>query len=101
MDENASNLERKPDESHRAGDTELLRRYADNGSEAAFAELVSRHVGLVYAAALRQVGGAAHRAQDVAQTVFVALARQAASLSRRTEIVGWLYTSTHHVAAKL
>ena len=101
MAENASNLERKPDESHRAGDTELLRRYAEDGSEAAFAELVSRHVGLVYAAALRQVGGAAHRAQDVAQTVFVALARQAAPLSRRKEIVGWLYTSTHHVAAKM
>ena len=33
--------------------------------------------------------------------VFVALARQAGPLSRRTEIVGWLYTSTHHVAAKL
>lgn len=97
MAENASNL----DELHHAGDTELLRRYAEDGSEAAFAELVSRHVGLVYAAALRQVGGAAHRAQDVAQTVFVALARQAAPLSRRTEIVGWLYTSTHHVAAKL
>ena len=101
MAENASNLERKPDESPRASDTELLRRYAEEGSEAAFAELVSRHVGLVYAAALRQVGGAAHRAEDVAQTVFVALAQQAAPLSRRTEIVGWLYTSTHHVAAKL
>ena len=101
MDENASNLERKPDQSHHAGDTELLRRYAEDGSEAAFAELVSRHVGLVYAAALRQVGGAAHRAQDVSQTVFIALARQAAPLSRRTELVGWLYTSTHHVAAKL
>lgn len=101
MAEDASNLERKPDESHGATDTELLRRYAEDGSEAAFAELVSRHVGLVYAAALRQVGGAAHRAQDVAQTVFVALARQATPLSRRTEIVGWLYTSTHQVAAKL
>jgi RNA polymerase sigma factor (sigma-70 family) len=101
MAENASNLERKPDELPHAVDTELLRRYAEDGSEAAFAELVSRHVGLVYAAALRQVGGAAHRAQDVAQTVFVALARQAAPLSRRREIVGWLYTSTHHVAAKL
>lgn len=101
MAENTSNLERKPDESPRASDTELLRRYAEDGSEAAFAELVSRHVGLVYAAALRQVGGGAHRAEDVAQTVFVALARQAAALSRRTEIVGWLYTSTHHVAAKL
>jgi RNA polymerase sigma factor (sigma-70 family) len=93
--------ERKTETRERASDTELLRRYAQDHSEAAFAELVSRHVGLVYAAALRQVGGAMHRAQDVAQTVFVALARQAGPLSRRTEIVGWLYTSTHHVAAKL
>ncbi|MEO6567401.1 MAG: sigma-70 family RNA polymerase sigma factor [Opitutaceae bacterium] len=93
--------ERKTETGERASDPELLRHYAEDHSEAAFAELVSRHVGLVYAAALRQVGGAAHRAQDVAQTVFVALARQAGPLSRRTEIVGWLYTSTHHVAAKL
>ena len=93
--------ERKMETRERASDTELLRRYAEDHSEAAFAELVSRHVGLVYAAALRQVGGATHRAQDVAQTVFVVLARQAGPLSRRTEIVGWLYTSTHHMAAKL
>ncbi len=93
--------EQKTETRERARDTELLRRYAEDHDEAAFAELVSRHVGLVYAAALRQVGGATHRAEDVAQTVFVALARQAEPLSRRTEIVGWLYTSTHHVAAKL
>lgn len=93
--------ERKTETRERVNDTELLRRYAEDHSEAAFAELVSRHVGLVYAAALRQVGGATHRAQDVAQTVFVVLARQAGPLSRRTEIVGWLYTSTHHMAAKL
>ncbi len=95
------NPERKTETRERTSDTELLLRYAEDHSEAAFAELVSRHVGLVYAAALRQVGGATHRAQDAAQMVFVALARQAGPLSRRTEIVGWLYTSTHHVAAKL
>ena len=95
------NPERKSESRERASDTELLRRYAEDHSEAAFAELVSRHVGLVLAAALRQVAGATHRAQDAAQMVFVALARQAGPLSRRTEIVGWLYTSTHHVAAKL
>ncbi len=101
MIDDSLNAERKTDTRERVSDTELLRRYADDHSEAAFTELVSRHVGLVYAAALRQVGGATHRAQDVAQTVFVALAHQAGPLSRRSEIVGWLYTSTHHVAAKL
>lgn len=36
-------------------DIALLREYAENGSDAAFQTLVSRHVGLVYSAALRQV----------------------------------------------
>lgn len=82
-------------------DAELLRRYAEDRSEAAFAELVTRHLGFVYAAALRQLGGATHRAEEVTQTVFIDLARKAAVLSRRTELVGWLHTSTHYAAAKL
>jgi DNA-directed RNA polymerase specialized sigma24 family protein len=82
-------------------DAELLRRYTDTGSQEAFAELVQRHLTFVYAAALRQVGGSAHRAEDVTQAVFVALARKADSLARRPELVGWLYTSTHFAAAKL
>jgi hypothetical protein len=42
-------------------DSELLRRYAHERSEAAFAELVARHVDLVYSAALRQTRGDHHR----------------------------------------
>ena len=61
-------------------DSELLGRYAGTRSEDAFAELVRRHVNLVYSAALRQVNGDAHLAQDVAQTVFTDLARKAGSL---------------------
>ena len=53
-------------------DIELLRRFAKEGSQAAFAELVRRRVNLVYAAALRQTGGDAHLAQDVTQRVFLA-----------------------------
>jgi RNA polymerase sigma factor (sigma-70 family) len=81
-------------------DGELLRRYAEAKSEEAFAELVDRHLGLVYSAALRQVNGDAALAKDVAQTVFTDLARKAASLSRRAVLTGWLYTSTHFAAAK-
>lgn len=79
-------------------DAELLRRYADSGSEEAFAELVRRHLGLVYHAALRQTGGDAHRAQDVAQEVFTSLARKARELSRRPTLAGWLHTSTRYAA---
>src|ERR1039457_2915832 len=82
-------------------DSELLRRFAKTNSEDAFAELVKRHVNLVYSAALRQVGGDAHLAQDVAQTVFADLARKAGSLSRRESLTGWLYTSAHFAAAKI
>lgn len=82
-------------------DAELLRRYAQDRDEAAFGRLVERHIGFVYAAALRQLGGATHRAQDVTQSVFIDLARRARALSGRAEIAGWLYTSTHYAAAKL
>lgn len=82
-------------------DSELLRHFAKTNSEDAFAELVKRHVNLVYSAAARQVGGDDHFAKDVAQTVFTDLARKAASLSRRENLSGWLYTSTHFAAAKM
>src|SRR5215831_13456133 len=81
-------------------DCELLRRYSDDKSEEAFAELVRRHVDLVYSAALRQVNGDAHLAQDVAQMVFTELSRKAGQLSRRTVLTGWLYTCAHFCAAK-
>ncbi len=81
-------------------DSELLRQYADDCSEEAFGELVGRHLGLVYSAALRQVAGDAHLAEDVAQRVFADLARKAGSLTDRPVLNGWLYTSTHYAAAK-
>ena len=37
-------------------DMELVREYAAQQSEPAFATLVSRHINLIYSAALRQVG---------------------------------------------
>src|SRR5471032_1872956 len=84
-----------------SGDPELLRRYVEERSEAAFAELVRRHLNLVYFAALRQVGGDTHRAKEVAQAVFTDLARKARSLTGRATLTGWLHTSTRFAAAKL
>ena len=46
-------------------DGELLRRYDSDRSEAAFGELVQRHINLVYSAALRQVNGDTQLAEDV------------------------------------
>ena len=79
-------------------DAELIRRYAEEQSEGAFAELVQRHVPLVYSAALRRLAGDAHAATDVTQLVFTALARQAPSLVHCRVLPGWLYATTRNVA---
>lgn len=80
-------------------DMDLVRQYARQNSEAAFATLVSRHIHLVYSVALRQVRDP-DLAQDITQTVFVILARKAGSLGAKTVVSGWLYRTTRFVAAK-
>ncbi len=79
----------------------LLAEYAQSGSESAFRELVARYIGLVYSAARRLVDGDAHLAEDVAQTVFIDLARKAAGLSSGVMLGGWLHQRTYHVAAPM
>lgn len=82
-------------------DATLLRRYTHERSDAAFAELVRRHVDIVYRAALRRTAGHTHDAADVTQQVFAALARHAAELADHPLLVAWLHTATRHAAAKL
>src|SRR5213594_4236558 len=65
----------------------------------AFRELVIRYVDLVYSTALRLVEGDTHRAEDVAQTVFVDLTRKARTLSKDVMLGGWLHRHTCFVAA--
>jgi RNA polymerase sigma factor (sigma-70 family) len=79
-------------------DMALVREYAATQSERAFTELVGRHLDLVYSAALRQVGDS-HLAKDVAQSVFIILARKARTLGERTILPAWLYRTTRHAAA--
>ncbi|HLX69126.1 MAG TPA: sigma-70 family RNA polymerase sigma factor [Verrucomicrobiae bacterium] len=80
---------------------ELLAEYATTGSEAAFRELVASYLDLVYSAAVRLVDGDSHRAEDVAQTVFIDLARRAHALSNEVMLGGWLHRHTCFVAANL
>ena len=80
-------------------DMDLARKYAAGNSEPAFAELVCRHVNLVYSVALRFVGNAGD-AQDVAQAVFIILAQKAGDLPERTVLTGWLYETTRFTALR-
>lgn len=80
-------------------DIELLRRYAKTNAQDAFAELVTQRLSIVYAVALRRVGGDVHSAKDVAQRVFTQLARQAPALCAHPALDGWLFKTTHYVAA--
>jgi RNA polymerase sigma factor (sigma-70 family) len=81
-------------------DMDLVREFARHNSEAAFTELVRRHINLVYSVARRCTGndGDAH---DVTQAVFIILARKAAGLREKTLLTGWLYETTRFAAARL
>lgn len=78
-------------------DAQLLQRYARAGDDAAFAEVVRRRLGLVYAVALRRTGDA-DRAKDAAQAVFIRLARDAAKMAQHPAFVGGLYRSAYNAA---
>lgn len=81
-------------------DPQLLRAYAEDHSEAAFGELVRRHVDLTYSVALRIVRDT-HLAEDVTQAVFVALAQNAATLSDHPVLSGWLHRAARNVASQM
>ncbi|HEX4343462.1 MAG TPA: TIGR03435 family protein [Verrucomicrobiae bacterium] len=86
-------------------DIALLRLFVKEKSEEAFATLVTRHIGLVYSAALRQTGNPL-AAEEIAQAVFIILARKACSLGSKVVLSGWLYqtaglTAANHVRTEI
>ncbi len=78
-------------------DWQRLQRFAHDGDERAFAAVVNGHVGLVYAAALRQVRSP-ELAEEVTQAVFILLASKAATLGRDVILPAWLHRSAFYVA---
>ena len=74
-------------------DWQLLNDYATRNSEEAFHALVERYAGMVYHTALRQLWNP-HAAEEVAQAVFIILARKAATIRRQTTLYGWLFRAT-------
>lgn len=78
----------------------LIADYLETGSEPAFRELVSLYIDLVYSAAYRLVKNDAHLAEDVAQAVFIDLARMAKTLPSDVMLGGWLHRHTCFIASK-
>ena len=71
----------------------LLKRFTRSGDAAAFAEIIRRHAGLVYSAALRVLADV-DRASDVAQETFLQLTKDAGDVTG--SLPGWL----HRVATR-
>jgi RNA polymerase sigma factor (sigma-70 family) len=80
-------------------DWQLLHHYATQRSEESFRALVERYSGVVYHTALRQTRDPV-TAQEVAQNVFIDLARKAGKIPRRANLCGWLFCATRFAALR-
>src|SRR5215471_4157980 len=76
--------------SDRRQDFELLQRFTRDGEQPAFADIVRRHLDLVFATALRKVEDSG-AAQEVAQNVFAVLARKAWQFAPDDSLPAWLH----------
>lgn len=78
-------------------DDDLLHRYAAKGTQAAFAEIVQRHLNLVYSVARRHVRSP-QLAEEVTQSVFADLAGNARCIPSGTPLVAWLHVVARRTA---
>jgi RNA polymerase sigma factor (sigma-70 family) len=81
-------------------DGELLRRYAEENDEAAFAEVVERHKGIVWYAVRRVLPGSVTDQEDVFQASFIILMRKASCLTNEKTIGPWLHKVAFNAALK-
>jgi RNA polymerase sigma factor (sigma-70 family) len=84
-------------------DWQLLRSYVERNSETAFRTLLNRYLDLVHSAALRQLNHNSQLAEEVAQAVFILLARKAGAGEFGQDIVlsAWLFRTTRFVSLQL
>src|SRR5262245_44728460 len=80
-------------------DDQLLRRFAAQRDEAAFAALLERHAPMVLGVC-QSVLHNLHDAEDAFQAAFLLLARKAGSIHRREAVSGWLYRVAYRLAVR-
>jgi RNA polymerase sigma factor (sigma-70 family) len=81
-------------------DQYLLRRFADERDEAAFAQLVRRH-GPMVLGVCRRVLHDPHAADDVFQATFLVLARRPKSIRNEASVGSWLYQVAYRLAKRV
>ena len=74
----------------RQADFELLRAFARTGDQKALADVVRRHLDLVFATAMRKVSDTG-AAEEISQNVFSALARKAWQFAPDDSLPAWLH----------
>ncbi len=88
-----------PDPDTATLDSSLLARFVRERDEDAFGQLVGRYERVVMGAALRRTGNV-EIARDVAQQVFVTLAKKAGSLVGHGCLGGWMYRTASFEALR-
>ncbi len=82
-----------------ASDADLLRRFAADRDEAAFAQLVQRHGRLVWAVC-RHLTRSDAEADDAFQATFLVLVRNAAKVRDAGKLSAWLHGVAYRVCSK-
>ena len=81
-------------------DAELVGRFVATKEEAAFAELVRRHSGLVMSVCQRVLRDG-HDIDDVFQATFLVFVRDAARVKKQASLASWLYGVAYRLAVRV